>query len=289
MTAPVAVPIDDEIAARRKARRILWWVLSLATTISVAGNAAHAVAVAGGSGGSAVMRIIVGAIPAVMLAASIEVLAVLTTHGPHRSTGASIWHRIGGVLVTIAVLSVVGFAFVLSYAALVEIGQMYGIPPRVSVYFPLPIDVTIAITVVALAVMPPLTAASPKRKKKVHRASTIADAPPVPMHRDASPTVDAPVRRVANTPSTAASPEPVHREPIQSIEPEESITELAESIVHAGLVNKSVNDVAQVLTLAAAGESGRSIAAQLSIDPRTVGKIVKAASLPTPEPVLAGV
>ncbi|KAA1430080.1 hypothetical protein [Mycolicibacter arupensis] len=285
-TEITAVPIDDEIAARRKARRILWWVLSLATTISVAGNAAHAVAVAGGSGGSAVMRIIVGAIPAVMLAASIEVLAVLTTHGPHRSTGASIWHRIGGVLVTIAVLSVVGFAFVLSYAALVEIGEMYGIPERVSIYFPLPIDVTIAITVVALAVMPPLTAASPKRKKKVHRASITADAP-APVRRPSPTVTDAPVRRDA--PSTAASPEPVHREPIQSIEPEESITELAESIVHAGLVNKSVNDVAQVLTLAAAGESGRSIAAQLSIDPRTVGKIVKAASLPTPEPVLAGV
>jgi hypothetical protein len=266
-------------AQMRHDRRFLWFWLFVATAFSVGGNVGHA-ALSTPPGPTRAMAIAWAATPPLLLMLAIHGLPVLA-----RMVGNADRDR----LLTLVVWGVTVGAFGWSATGLWEFTVAMGVPPRIAVLAPFVIDLSVFGATRGLVVTAP-TAARMK----------MADAPSIAPPRAASPTrgaspapirrePDAPVRRVANTPSTASSPEPVHREPIQSIEPEESITELAESIVHAGLVNKSVNDVAQVLTLAAAGESGRSIAAQLSIDPRTVGKIVKAASLPTPEPVLAGV
>lgn len=267
----------------RRATRFFWCWLVLATVLSLSGNVVHALLAAGHEAtASRVLAASVAAVPPVILLLSIHGIAVLVR------AGAS-----GGVYRTaIAATAVLGTgAFALSFVALMDLAALAGVPAALTPVLPLIVDVAIAVATLALVavgdrpasrargasprpaasaaarstaastVVPRAAVSPPAASAAARSTAASADAPQDDAPRHASQD-DAPVHRAAA--SSGASPSAVHHT-------------TAARLVDSGVVSKPATEVAAVLALADDGQSARRIAAATGMDPRTVGKVIKAA------------
>ena len=133
-------------ATARKAARFFWAWLIAATSVSVAGNVAHAV-LSAPSGRLQLAAAAAVVPPAVLLGATHSVALLVRT----RRGGFSYWCALA---MTVALA---GCAFVLSFDALRELATTLGMPGDRAWLWPVAIDVSIAnSTVSLLSLTPPL-------------------------------------------------------------------------------------------------------------------------------------
>jgi hypothetical protein len=137
-------PTSPDRDHRRQATKFFWAVLSVASSASIGGNAAHAL-VATDLTVPAQLAAAVAVAPPIILMLSIEGLSLLIRSG-RRST-FTFW----STLVMTALLAT--FAFILSFEALRDLAIRCGISNPLACLWPLIVDVTIAQATLALVAL----------------------------------------------------------------------------------------------------------------------------------------
>ncbi|TXH09976.1 MAG: DUF2637 domain-containing protein [Spirochaetes bacterium] len=302
---PVLLAAKD----RRKARRFFWTWVGMATVLSVAGNASHA-AMSAEMMENPWFRIAVGSVPPLMLAMSAEAVTVLYRNtsskgvvGTEREKPSLPWWfaTIGVVLLALA-------AFALSYAALSHLAVGAGVSPRLSLLYPLTLDLSIAVGLLGLVAVPPMhtsllpeaeQAVAPAKAPVVAAAQALATAPSA---QRPAPSVTAP--RPAASPSTNGSapatslkPRSILDEPLaprkvpakapaslpnKSNSTEPSPTEhhrrIAEQLVRDKVARRTVGDMARILAMNDAKWSSSRIETAIGAHRDVVRKVVSAGS-----------
>lgn len=229
-------PTEELARERSRARGYFWtWVL-IATALSVCGNAAHA-ALTSAQLDSSAFRVFIGAVPPVMLAFAAEGVSLLYRHAPDKSVRPDDdtdqvsrtwvwWCAVAGA----AALAAATFA--VSYSALAQVAQSVHYRPSIAAVYPLSLDLSIAVGLVALVALPPVRARkrAPARPTAQPTASTA--------HTDD-------VRIAPATPRTSA-PAPAVTDDHRA---------RAERIACDGVVRKGTDDIAFVLALLDSGAS----------------------------------
>jgi hypothetical protein len=282
-------------ATRRGAVRFFWTWLILATSVSVAGNVAHAVLTAP----SGTVRLAAAAAvvpPAVLLGSTHSVALLVRT----RRAGLNYWCALA---MTIALA---GCAFVLSFDALRDLAVALGMLPDRAWLWPVAIDVSIAnSTLSLLSLSPPRSAWGPTNRsdstarqipaqrtpRRAARARTCAaDSVPAPT-RDRGSAQPAVGRQPGCAPRqtgalTSALSEPAERPlaavPDAAARPagaaaHERWTPVADELVRSGVTSKDPAIVAAVLADHAAGTPPSTIGRRHNVHHSTVGRIVAGA------------
>jgi Protein of unknown function (DUF2637) len=243
-------PAGDVTAA--KAVRFFWAWLIAATSVSVAGNVAHAVLTApSGRLGLAAAAAVVP--PAVLLGATHSVALLVRT----RRVGFSYWCALA---MTVALA---GCAFVLSFDALRELATALGMRHDRAWLWPVAIDVSIANSTVSLLSLSP---------------------PPPPTRRDGAPGKDPGAREGQPRRRTCAEAEP-KREPAHAASPGLTTTDdqtpaqqrwrvAADELIRCGVTSKDPAIVATVLAEHAAGTPPSTISRRHKVHHSTVGRIL---------------
>lgn len=272
----------------RGAVRFFWTWLFLATTVSVAGNVAHAVLTAP----PGIVRLAAAAAvvpPAVLLGATHSVALLVKT----RRVGVIYWCALA------MTFALAACAFILSFDALRGLAVALGMAPSRAWLWPVAIDVSIAnSTLSLLSLSPPRTVPS-----TAVPADDAAQPSPVVAHSSSAPASDsarggsvAPAcpargrstgRRTADEqPGTAqAQLDAPHAEPDQPAAAAASApgspTDLrqwrsaADQLVRDGVTSKDPTIVATVLAEQAAGTAPSTIGRRHNLHHSTVGRILE--------------
>jgi hypothetical protein len=289
--------ITDAVAGdvtTRGAVRFFWTWLIVATSVSVAGNVAHAVLTAP----SATVRLAAAAavVPPAVLLGSTHSVALLVRA---RRVGFVYWCALA---MTIALA---GCAFVLSFDALRDLAVALGMLPDRAWLWPVAIDVSIANSTLSLLSLSPLriTAATnrsqdtqqPKAAKSMSRQPTrartrAADSVPAPT-RDrgcAQPAADrqrgdGPRPMGELVPATSESGERRVAVDVVAATPpggpatRQRWTPVAHELVRSGVTSKDPAIVAAVLADNAAGTPPSTIGRRHQVHHSTVGRILAGA------------
>jgi hypothetical protein len=256
-------------ATTRGAARFFWIWLILATSVSVAGNVAHAVLTA--PSGTMQLAAAAAVVPPAVLLGSTHSVALLVK--AHR-VGFNYWCAL---TMTIALA---GCAFVLSFDALRDLAVALGMPPDRAWLWPVAIDVSIAnSTLSLLSLAPPRTAPDPANRSQdsVSRESAAAARSGEP---DAAPQKTTPLLQ------RPASPQPVVRAlagvPGANIHLDhgsapQRFRPAADELVRSGVTSKDPAIVAAVLADHAAGTPPSTISRRHKVHHSTVGRILAGA------------
>jgi hypothetical protein len=287
-------------ASTRGATRFFWIWLTMATSVSVAGNVAHAVLTA--PGGTVRLAAAAAVVPPAVLLGSTHSVALLVRA---RRVGFMYWCALA---MTIALA---GCAFVLSFDALRDLVVALGMSPDRAWLWPVAIDVSIAnSTLSLLSLAPPATGADPANRPDGRRGHTSTKrAPPAPAPDrgagaatvsaagadgasarsvDGGPRGDAP-RRVGPLPASPTASEPGERAlaavPGAVTGPAVAAARrwrpAADQLVRSGVTSKDPAIVAAVLAEHAAGAPPGAISRRHHVHHSTVGRILAgAAELP---------
>jgi hypothetical protein len=266
------IDIDTEAARQRRgAARFFWMWLIVATSMSVAGNVAHAVLHA--ATGTVALAAGAALVPPLVLLAATHSIAVLVRT---RAGGLIYWCAL---LMTLALASC---AFVLSFDALRSLAVFLGLPEAIAWLWPCAIDVAIAQATLCLL--------SLSRRADIEKAKGVAAeavAPPVSAN-DQSPQAE-PVRperraRVAvrsrgTSTSLAATGSEKHESLSAMVGPAdvERWRPVAESLVREGVTSKHPRLVAAILAQREAGVPPSAIGRHHQVHHTTVGRILSAA------------
>ena len=270
-------------AATRGAVRFFWVWLILATTVSVAGNVAHAVLTA--PLGTVRLAAAAAVVPPAVLLGSTHSVALLVRT---RRVGFNYWCALA---MTIALA---GCAFVLSFDALRDLAVALGMLPDRAWLWPVAIDVSIANSTLALlSLTPPHATADPanrsadagrqtppvKRANRSETSSRPAAATPGPA-RNGGPqamAVGAPEPGSAKLAERALSAVPdVVVGPVDSQDVVRCLP-AADELIRRGATSKDREIVAAVLAAHAAGTNLTTIGRRLDMHHSTVGRILAAA------------
>ena len=179
-------------ATTRRAVRFFWIWLILATSVSVAGNVAHAVLTA--PGGMVRLAAAAAVVPPAVLLGSTHSVALLVRT---RRVGLSYWCALA---MTVALA---GCAFVLSFNALRDLAVTLGMLPDRAWLWPVAIDVSIAnSTLSLLSLAPPRGAPDPADRSQDSRRRESAPAA-------GSGQPGAAVQQMTPLPVAQPSPQPV--------------------------------------------------------------------------------
>jgi hypothetical protein len=279
-------PAGDATAG--KAVRFFWAWLIAATSVSVAGNVAHAVLTA--PSGRLQLAAAAAVVPPAVLLGSTHSVALLVRT---RRVGFSYWCALA---MTVALA---GCAFVLSFDALRELATALGMPRNRAWLWPVAIDVSIANSTVSLLSLTP----PPVLRDNVIRDSTSlrtvtgikgddASAIPDPSPRSRS---DRPRRhpttagasasqaaKAAESQTYSAIPAHTDSTPPDATAPLEETPALrrwrpaADELIRCGVTSKDPAVVAAVLADHAAGTAPSTIGRRHKVHHSTVGRILAA-------------
>lgn len=283
----------------RGAVRFFWTWLFLATSVSVAGNVAHAVLTAPpGTVRLAAAAAVVP--PAVLLGATHSVALLVKT----RRVGFIYWCALA------MTFALAGCAFILSFDALRDLAVMLGMPLSRAWLWPVSIDVSIAnSTLSLLSLSPPRSVPAAVAQTEPHAeqgAEVLADTSSSPPERAVtapSPRASAsrdpqPAPQPASTPPAPSPPPPPtqpHRpqsergnRPLAAVEAEGLAVPVeagdinrwrpaADELVRDGVTSKDAAVVAAVLAENAAGTAPSTIGRRHNLHHSTVGRIVEGA------------
>jgi hypothetical protein len=278
-------------ATTRGAVRFFWIWLILATSVSVAGNVAHAVLTAP----SATVRLAAAAAvvpPAVLLGSTHSVALLVKT----RRVGFNYWCALA---MTIALA---GCAFVLSFDALRDLAVALGMLPDRAWLWPVAIDVSIANSTLSLLSLSPPRGASgptnrshgtprqipaqraPRRAARPH--TSVADSVPAPP-RDPGSAQPAAGGQPADAPQHTGPPAPAasapSERPLAAVPDTSGVaarrrwTPVADALVRSGVTSKDPAVVAAVLADHAAGTPPSTIGRRHNVHHSTVGRILAGA------------
>jgi hypothetical protein len=280
-------------AATRGAVRFFWTWLILATSVSVAGNVAHAVLTAP----SATVRLAAAAAvvpPAVLLGSTHSVALLVRT----RRVGFVYWCALA------MTLALAGCAFVLSFDALRDLAVALGMRPDRAWLWPVAIDVSIANSTVSLLSLspPPATARSRADDTKQPQATKRKPRQAVRGRRPTAESLSAPTRdgesalpavggQAGGAPqqsgalvSAASDPSgrPLAAVPDVASQPvgmaaHSRWTPVADELVRSGVTSKDPAIVAAVLADHAAGTPPSTIGRRHKVHHSTVGRILAGA------------
>jgi hypothetical protein len=227
MPTTYAIGIDTEIARQRRGAATYFWTwLIVATSMSVAGNVAHAVLhVATGTVALAAGAALVS--PLVLLAATHSIAVLVRT----RAGGLTYWCAL---LMTLALAS---SAFVLSFDSLRSLAVFLGLPEAIAWLWPCAIDVAIAQATLCLL--------SLSRRADIEGAKDVA----------VEARARAAMRSRGNSTSLAAAASEKHDSPSAMVGPAdvERWRPVAESPVRKGVTSKHPRLVAAFLAQREAG------------------------------------
>ena len=255
-------------ATTRGAVRFFWVWLVAATSVSVAGNVAHAVLTA--PIGTVRLAAAAAVVPPAVLLGSTHSVALLVR--AHR-VGLHYWCALA------MTFAVAGCAFVLSFDALRDLAVALGMPPDRAWLWPVAIDVSIANSTLALlSLAPPQTArllvdrggsarTAAKRKAAVAISDRTKDSGPTPTRAEVSG--ESVPRALSAVPDVAV--EPVDPAALLAWKP------TADELVRSGVTSKDPEVVAAVLAEHAAGTPRSTIGRRLAIHHQTVGRILAGA------------
>jgi hypothetical protein len=294
MTADVAV--SD--ATTRGAVRFFWIWLILATSVSVAGNVAHAVLSA--PGGTVRLAAAAAVVPPAVLLGSTHSVALLVRT---RRVGFMYWCALA---MTIALA---GCAFVLSFDALRDLAAALGMSPDRAWLWPVAIDVSIAnSTLSLLSLAPPRAALDPADRPAGVRRHKATRKAPRPLAGDRGAGADAVSAPSAGRRSTQlayggqpgdgprrAGPLPVSPAASEPCEPtlaavsdaaagvadgaaHQHYRPAADQLVRSGVTSKDPAIVAAVLAEHAAGAPPGTISRRHNVHHSTVGRILAGAA-----------
>ncbi len=287
---------DGTTNETRGAVRFFWTWLLLATTVSVAGNVAHAVLTAPpGTVRLAAAAAVVP--PAVLLGATHSVALLVKT----RRVGFVYWLALG------MTFALAGCAFILSFDALRDLAVALGMAPSRAWLWPVAIDVSIAnSTLSLLSLSPPrsIAAAATEHGNEVRHvfaatassstqaAQGVASSRRASAPRDSQPAArPAPPRPAPSPPARPSQPDrsPSERlnQPIAAVEgglavPGDRVDvkqwrPAADELVRDGVTSKDPAIVAAVLAENAAGTAPSAIGRRHSLHHSTVRRIVAGA------------
>jgi hypothetical protein len=237
--------------------RFFWVWLVLATSVSVAGNVAHAVLTA--PMGTVRLAAAAAVVPPAVLLGSTHSVALLVRA---RRVGLNYWCALA---MTVALA---GCAFVLSFDALRDLAVSLGMPRDRAWLWPVAIDVSIANSTLALLSLAPPRAA----RRPADRASSVGKGAPRQPAAATSNRMDGSTsaqRALAAVPDVAVDP----------VDPA-TLTAwkaTADQLVRSGVTSKDPGVVAAVLAEHAAGTPRSTIGRRLAIHHQTVGRILAGA------------
>lgn len=233
-------------------RRFFWFVLTLASLASIAGNGAHSW-VATDLMVPRQMAIAVAVAPPVVLMLSIEGLSLLVRS--LRRSAVTFW-----CTVAMTVFLAAG-AFVLSFEALRDLAVRNGIPEQLAWIWPMIIDVTIAQATLAL-----VTLSQPEP------ADLIAESELVPVQEEtASESAPRTDRRDAELVFAGACE--------LTKADDADYARLAEDVLRARRIRQSPETVKQVLAMGEDGVKVNEIATRTDLHHSTVRRILGAAQM----------
>lgn len=258
-----------------------WYLLGLlvgGTAVSLAGNLKHASMFS--SGGTFAMMWF--AVPPLALPVAVHAAGVIARQG---SAG---WLQRG---IAAVVAAIAGGAFYASFLPLRDLTAAFGAPSGISVAFPLIVDALAVIATVALVLdTPPAEEEAegaepvfvPESAGAVEVTYTAeAHAEPVTMNVPAEESVDTEPIIVAPAPAPVTPTAP-------AVLVDGNVQALAEAIYREGVVKATVQQIATVLAMTAAGESGRAASRATGLHTTTVARILAAVPAdPAPELVAA--
>jgi Protein of unknown function (DUF2637) len=283
-------------ATTRAAVRFFWVWLILATSVSVAGNVAHAVICAP----SATVRLAAAAAvvpPAVLLGSTHSVALLVRT----RRVGVSYWCALAMTIV------LAGCAFVLSFDALRDLAVALGMLPDRAWLWPVAIDVSIAnSTLSLLSLSPPRTGPDPAQRLEEtgqQKATRKRPRPAAGARRRAADSAVPSRRRGAARPARqdqpanpppAAGPLAGRQAVAQSAErtlaavtrpatgpgdaaAHQRFKPAADRLIREGVTSKDPAIVAAVLAEHAAGTAPSTISRRHNVHHSTVGRILAGA------------
>lgn len=237
-------------------RRFFWFVLTLASLASIAGNGAHSW-VATDLMVPRQMAIAVAVAPPVVLMLSIEGLSLLVRS--LRRSASTFW-----CTVAMTVFLAAG-AFVLSFEALRDLAVRNGIPAQLAWIWPMIIDVTIAQATLALVTL--------SHPEPADVATETELAPPAQEEQEetAAKSAPKPARRV---------PEPEFAGACELTDADDAEYErLAEDVLRARRIRQSPETVKQVLAMGEDGVKVNEIATRTDLHHSTVRRILGAAQM----------
>jgi Protein of unknown function (DUF2637) len=279
-------------ATTRAAVRFFWIWLILATSVSVAGNVAHAVLTAP----NATVRLAAAAavVPPAVLLGSTHSVALLVKA---RRVGFNYWCALA---MTIALA---GCAFVLSFDALRDLAVALGVRPDRAWLWPVAIDVSIANSTLSLLSLSPPRALAARGGADDAGRQEAADIRPHQPARGRTPAADCPSastrdlesaqpaadgrlddarqRAGALAPSSEASARTLAAVPDAAAPVDVAActrwTPLADKLVRSGVTSKDPAIVAAVLADHAAGTPPSTIGRRHKVHHSTVGRILAGA------------
>jgi Protein of unknown function (DUF2637) len=282
-------------ATTRGAVRFFWIWLTLATSVSVAGNVAHAVLTAP----SGTVRLAAAAAvvpPAVLLGSTHSVALLVRT----RRVGFNYWCALA---MTIALA---GCAFLLSFDALRDLAVVLGMLPDRAWLWPVAIDVSIANSTLSLLSLSPPRATpgrakrcdgtvrqlpakgTPRRAARARTSAADSVAPPTRNRGPVPPAAgrppgDAPQQRGALVPaSSQPSDRTLAAVPEAATQPggaaaHQQWAPVADQLVRSGVTSKDPAIEAAVLADHAAGTPRSTIGRRHNVHHSTVGRILAGA------------
>jgi hypothetical protein len=272
MPTTSAIGIDTEIARQRRGAATFFWAwLIVATSMSVAGNVAHALLHA--ATGTVALAAGAAVVPPLVLLAATHSIAVLVRT---RAGGLTYWCAL---LMTLALASC---AFVLSFDSLRSLAVFLGLPEAIAWLWPCAIDVAIAQATLCL-----LSLSRRADIEEVKDVAVEAIAPPTVVN-DQAPQAEpvrpeagagAAVRSRGNSASLGAAASERHDAPSAMVGAAdvERWRPVAESLVRNGVTSKHPRLVAAILAQREAGVPPSAIGRHHQVHHTTVGRILSAA------------
>nr|WP_234712981.1 DUF2637 domain-containing protein [Mycolicibacterium komanii] len=239
-----------------------WAWLILATAVSLAGNVAHAWLTAAPD--ARWLAASVAAVPPIALLLSVHGLAVLA-----KTTASGAVYR-GAVAATAALAA---GAFVLSFVALRDLAVIAGIGPGLAPVLPLVIDLAIGVATLALVAIGDKPARRSRNANRSARATAARGASTAASKRDAATTSPRAGTRLDR--ANATTPGNQHATPGA----DDSIRELAETLVGEKVTRQSVDTVAAILAAHQRGAPLNRIAKQVGAHHTAVSRVIDAAAL----------
>jgi hypothetical protein len=252
---------QTEITQRnhRHAVGFFWTWLILATSVSLAGNVAHAWLTA--APGTRWLAACVAAVPPIALLLAVHGLAVLA-----KASASGAVYR-GAVAATGALA--VG-AFILSFVALRDLAVIAGIRPGLAPVLPLVIDLAIGVATLALV------AVGDKPARRIRNATRSAGATAAPSAITASSKRDdqAATRAAAAMTDRENAPASATENAVPSAE--DPIRELAATLVAEKVTRKPVEVVARILAAHDSGDPPKRIAKNVDVHHSAVSRVIDA-------------
>lgn len=271
MSTTSAIDIDAEVVRRRRGAATFFWTwLIVATSMSVAGNVAHAVLHA--ATGTVALAAGAALVPPLVLLAATHSIAVLVRT---RASGLTYWCAL---LMTLVLASC---AFVLSFDALRSLAVFLGLPEAIAWLWPCAIDVAIAqatLCLLSVSRRADIDAAKRVAVEAVAPAVMANDAPQAEPVRP-EPRARAAVRSRGNRTSVAATANEKQESPsvLVGTADVERWRPVAESLVRDGVTSKHPRLVAAILAHREAGVPPSAIGRHHQVHHTTVGRILSAA------------